>query len=157
LKARRFWLLRAARRDLAGYGRGRDGLSEQRWTSLMFDRLRLLHRTAGEPSLAASLPEAETELLVNLQLGLRWLSLRTHLQNGQLPPPAARVVAEALREFRKFIRHPESLSPFLENACVRLKKAGNSLNPTPEPHAAALAELREMILLLQTVARFHAK
>jgi len=157
LKARRFWLLWAARRDLAEYGRGRDGLSEQRWTSLMFDRLRLLHRTAGEPSLAASLPEAETELLVNLQLGLRWLSLRTHLRKGQLSPPAARVVAEALGEFRKFLRQPESLSGFLEAACTRLKEAGNLLNPTPEPHAAALAELREMILLLETPARFQPK
>ena len=157
LKARRFWLLRAARRDLAGYGRGRDGLSEQRWTSLMFDRLRLLHRTAGEPSLAASLPEAETELLVNLQLGLRWLSLRALLRADQFSPATAQVVADSLREFRKFLRRPESLAPFWQTACVRLKEAGGSTSNPSEPHAAALAELREMILLLQTAARFHAK
>jgi uncharacterized membrane protein YccC len=152
-RARRFWLLYAVRGDLARHGQVSGVLSEQGWTSLMFDRLRLLHRAAREPAEMAGLPAAENEMLISLQLGLRRRSLHAHLASGNLSPSTALVVADALREFRKISDEPQVVAPQLHSACLRFEELAGQIKNLSESAAGALAEIREMALLLETSSR----
>ena len=151
--ARQFWLLRAARRELARGESGGSALAEQRWTSRMFDRLRLLHRAM---SLDGSL-DAENEMLVSLQLGLRQHRLRTLLDGGSLAPEIKAAIAGVLREFHEIAGHPNVLALFLRSGCSRFEDALNRGERYPETTVSALAEMREMTLLIEASTRFYLK
>jgi uncharacterized membrane protein YccC len=152
-KARQFWLLRAVRRDLALAGRRR--LPEPDWTSRMFDRLRLLHRAAGQQAETSSWLEAENEMLVGLQLGLRQQRLHARLQTESLTPEAAGVVTAALAKFREISRNPGTVALFLRSACRRLEDSAGRPGALPENVAGALGEMWEMTFLLEASARFY--
>jgi uncharacterized membrane protein YccC len=151
--ARQFWLLRAARKELARGETGGGPLAEQRWTSRMFDRLRLLHRAM---SLDRSL-DAENEMLVSLQLGLRQHRLRSLLEEGALTPEIKSASAGALREFHEIARHPNVLVLFLRSSCFRFEDALNRGEQYPDSTVSALAEMREMTLLIEASTRFYLK
>ena len=145
---KRFWLLHAVRRDLRKAGRGERGLSEQGWTSRMFDRLRLLHQTHGDNEPSDALRAPENDLLVGLQLGLRQRSLRGLLDGGfsihcaRLSPVAARAARKALRRFRRLSNKPEAVVQALHGACTVI--------PPHEDNLGLLAELREMAFLIES-------
>ena len=149
--ARQFWLLRAARRELALGEAGGDTLTEQRWTSRMFDRLRLLHRAMG---LDRSL-DAENEMLVSLQLGLRQHRLRALLDGGSLTPEIKAAISGVFREFHEIARHPNVLALFLRSGCSRFEDALNRGERYPDNTVSALAEMREMTLLIEASTRFY--
>lgn len=151
--ARQFCLLRATRRELARGENGGDALSEQRWTSRMFDRLRLLHRAM---TLDNSL-DAENEMLVSLQLGLRQQRLRASLDAESLTPEIRTAIKGVLREFREISRHPNVLALFLRSVCSRFEDAMNQGARYPDNAISALAEMREMTLLIETSTRFYLK
>jgi uncharacterized membrane protein YccC len=151
--ARQFWLLRATRRELARGEDPGDALSEQRWTSCMFDRLRLLHRAM---TLDNSL-DAENEMLVSLQLGLRQQRLRASLAAGSLAPEIKAAITGVLREFHEISRHPNVLALFLRSVCARFEDAMNHGEHFSGNAVSALAEIREMTLLIETSTRFYLK
>lgn len=147
--AKRFWLLRAVRTDLARNEHSEGILSEQGWTSRMFDRLRLLHRTANA---ASDVLDAENEMLVSLQLGLRQRRLNALLH--ALPPEDANIVAAVFHEFRKIARHPNIVALFLRSACIRFEDMIGSSSKNSES-VSALAEMWEMTFLLETTSRLY--
>jgi len=149
-QAKKFWLLRAVRRELAWNENSGHVLSEQSWTSRMFDRLRLLHQTAGT---SGDLLDAENEMLVSLQLGLRQRRLQALL--GELPPDDASIVAGVSREFRKIARHPNIVALFLRTACIRFEEMVGARLKISESSSSALAELWEMTFLLETTSRLY--
>ncbi len=151
--ARQFWLLRAARQELARGETGGNPLAEQRWTSRMFDRLRLLHRAM---SLDRSL-DAENEMLVSLQLGLRHHRLRSLLERGSLAPEVKAAITGVLREFHEIACHPNVLALFLRSGCSRFEDALNRGERYPHHTVSALAEMREMTLLIEASTRFYLK
>ncbi|HEY1788226.1 MAG TPA: FUSC family protein [Verrucomicrobiae bacterium] len=151
--ARQFWLLRAARKELARGETGGSPLAEQRWTSRMFDRLRLLHRAM---SLDTSL-DAENEMLVSLQLGLRRHRLLTLLDGGSLAPEIKASITGVLREFHEIARHPNVLALFLRSGCSQFEDAINHGQRYPDNTISALAEMREMTLLIEASTRFYLK
>lgn len=154
--AKRLWLLRAVRRDLAQGRAGEGALGEQGWASCMFDRLRLLHRTAGEAAGSSDVLEAENEMLIGLQLGLRQDCLKGLLSTGALPAEEAALVAGACRQFREIYRHPASVVRRLRSACTRLEEILQEPRHQPESVLSALAEMQEMTLLLKTSTRLYA-
>jgi uncharacterized membrane protein YccC len=154
-KARQFWLLRAVRHDLACVHLGMR--SEQSWTSRMFDRLRLLHRAAGDQLETSNWLEAENEMLISLQFGLHQRRLHGRLKAKNLTAEAAELVADGLQECGEIIRHPNVVALFLRSTCLRLEEAGGAGGKIPASLAGALAELWEMTLLLETSARFYAE
>lgn len=155
-KARQFWLLHAVRSDLARVGRANGVLADQGWTSRMFDRLRLLHRTAGSQSGTPELLDAENEMLISLQLGLRQRCLITRLKAGGLPPDVVLVVGGVLQEFREISRHPGVVALFVRSACIRFQEVIGAGEKVSEHTVGALAEMWEMALLLETNTRFYA-
>lgn len=150
-KARKYWLLRAVRNDLA-QARMR---SEQHWTSYMFDRLRLLHRTADHKQGLTELLDAENELLLCLQLGLRQFRLGTLLKTGALEPDEARVTAAALHSFREIARHPANVAALLDSSVAHLEEMVTKRPSRPENTMTALAELKEMLFLLKNPLRLY--
>jgi uncharacterized membrane protein YccC len=151
--ARQFWLLRAARQELARGETGSTPLAEQRWTSRTFDRLRLLHRAMA---LDHSL-DTENEMLVSLQLGLRQHRLRALLERGALTPEIKAAVAGVFREFHEIARHPNVLALFLRSCCSGFEDTLNRGELYPEKTVSALAEMREMTLLIEASTRFYLK
>jgi uncharacterized membrane protein YccC len=154
-QARQFWLLRAVRKDLAFAGPG--ALSESRWTSCVFDRLRRLHRAAGESAGATDWLEAENEMLISLQLGLRQRRLHAQLQTQALTPEAAEIVADALMKFREISRHPNIVAFLLRSACIHFEDVVRRQNRLSHQTAGALGEMSEMTFLLETSTRFYTK
>ena len=144
-RAKRFWLLHAIHSDLARAGRGEGRLSEQGWTSRMFDRLRLLHQTTEEQEPAEAMLEPENDLITSLQLGLRQRRLRGLLQEGDLPLQSAKLAGFVLRQFRQLSRDPEAVASSLRHACLSLQEG-----KTQEGSLGALAEMREMAFLIET-------
>lgn len=139
-----------------GEGRGEvpgesDLLSEQGWTSRMFDRLRLLHRAGGE---LPDVLEAENEMLVSLQLGLRQRRLVALLKRGALSQEDEHVVAGVVQQFRELSRHPGLVAMFLRSACIGLGEAVGKRNECKDS-AGLLAEMWEMTLLLETSTRLY--
>jgi uncharacterized membrane protein YccC len=155
VRARQFWLLRAMRRELAHPEKTGDMRSEQDWTSRMFDRLRLLHRAGGESS--EDVLEAENELLVGLQLGLRQRKLRAYLEDHSLTPEFHAAVVGALQECREISRHANVMTWFLHSLGVRLAETVRHAGAGTEKSLGALAELDEMSRLLETSNRFYLK
>jgi uncharacterized membrane protein YccC len=146
---RQFWLLRAVGNDVAHGG----PLSEQTWVSRMFDRLRLLHRAAGEAEKSAGWLDAENEMLVGLQLGLRQYRLRAHLETTT--PEIAGVVRDVLMKFKEITAHPNIVAFFLRSACLHLEEIAareQSVNT-----ASVLGEMWEMSFLLENSTRFYLK
>jgi uncharacterized membrane protein YccC len=152
-KARQFWLLRAVRNELAQRKHADDILSEQRWTSRTFDRLRLLHRSAPMDDAL----EAENEMLVSLQLGLRQRRLTGWLNADSFTPEVKTAVTGVLHEFHEISRHPNVLAMFLRSVWLRFEDAINSGEKYPGNVISALAEIREMALLMETSTRFYFK
>jgi uncharacterized membrane protein YccC len=155
-KARQFWLLHAVRSDLARSGRAQGVLSEQSWTSRMFDRIRLLHRAAGGQPGTPDWLETENEMLISLQLGLRQRGLNAQLKRGGMTPDAAMVVDDVLNEFQEISRHPSILALFLRSACIRFEEAIGPGGKNSDSTLGALAEMWEMTRLLETTTRFYA-
>ncbi len=154
--SKRSGLLRTIQNDLAQAGRGEGALSEQGWTSRMFDRLRLLHQTTGEHEPPEDMRGPENVVLTSLQLGLRQRRLRALLREGDMVPGAAELVVTALRQFRRLSRQPEAVADSLRSACARLQESlENSLGTLREGSLAALAEMREMVLLIETPALLY--
>jgi uncharacterized membrane protein YccC len=149
--ARRFWLLRAVRNDLAA-GVTPD---EQSWTSRMFDRLRLLHRTTGENPAANELRDAENEMLTSLQLGMRQRRLGRLLAAGVLPTDDAEVVASICRVFRDIARHPGSVAMLLRSAATYFEEILHRSPRKSEAAVIALGEIWEMTFLLENPLRLY--
>lgn len=148
-KTKRFWLLRTTRAELAQQHSG-SILSEQSWTSRMFDRLRLLHRTTNSTS---DVLDAENEMLVSLQLGLRQRRLITLYKT--LSAPDASIVAGVFHEFRKIARHPNIVALCLRSACLQFEETVTSQLGACDSHISALAEMWEMTFLIETTSRLY--
>lgn len=148
-KARRYWLLRTMRRDLAHANIWMS--SEQSWTSCMFDRLRLLHRAAGKKSGTTEWLEAENEMLVGLQLGLRQRRLHGHLITST--PEAAQMITDVLQQFCEMAHYPSIFALYLRSTCIRLE-GPNHIEKTP---LDVRVEIWEMTRLLETSTRFYTK
>lgn len=155
--ARQFWLLRAMRWELAHPEKSGSILSEQAWTSRTFDRLRLLHRAGAETPGGNDLLEAENEMLVGLQLGLRQKRLNAHLQDQSLAPEIRAAVVGTLHEFREISRHANVLALFLHSLCARLEETVRQDGKCRGNALSALAELSEMSRLLETSTRLYLK
>ena len=146
---RRFWLLRAVRSDIA---RG-EPVSEQVWTSRMFDRLRLLHRAASADGKSVEWLDVENEMLVGLQLGLCQRHLRAQLKTTT--SEIAGVVRDVLMKFKEITTHPNIVVLFLRSACLHLEEIAareQGMNT-----ANVLGEMWEMSFLLETSTRFYLK
>ncbi len=154
-KARCFWLFRAVRRELAGDDHAHGALAEQRWTTCMFDRLRLLHRAAGHQSASTDWLEAENEMLINLQLGLRQRGLRAYLSAKPDATETARVVSKVLEEVREISRHPNTAALLLRSSCLRFQDHLDRRGKVAAGTLGALAEMWELTLLLETSTRFY--
>lgn len=141
---RRFWLLRAVRRDLVGRNTG----SEREWTSTMFDRIRLLHRTA-EGQRDPKWLDAENEMLVGLQVGLRQHQLYTAMKSL---PPGARELARQASVKLKGARHPDAVVAALRSICARLKVDASEGRGE---HLGVLGNLREISYLLESSTRLY--
>jgi uncharacterized membrane protein YccC len=155
-QARQFWLLHAVRSDLARFGHASGVLADQSWTSRMFDRLRLLHRAAGSQSGTADVLEAENEMLISLQLGLRLRRLSERIKAGEMTSDAAAVVGDVLHEFREISRHPGVVALFIRSACIQFQEVIGTSEKVSANTVGALAEMWEMTLLLETTTRFYA-
>lgn len=151
-EARRFWLLRTVRRELGRGGQADAALSEQGWTSRMFDRLRLLHRAGGEPQ---GLLEAENEMLVSLQLGLRQRRLIALCEHGGLQSDDLQAAAGFVRRFQDLSRHPGLLAAVMRSACTGLEEMAGQRKVNPHQALAVLAEMWEMTFLLETSTRLY--
>ena len=155
-KARQFWLLHAVRSDLTRVERAHGVLADQGWTSRMFDRLRLLHRTSGSKPGMPELLDAENEMLISLQLGLRQRCLTARLKAGGLTPDVALAVGGVLQEFREISRHPGVVALFIRSVCIRFQEVIAAGEMLSENTIGVLAEMWEMALLLETNTRFYA-
>ncbi len=155
-KARQFWLLHAVRSDLARIGHASGVLADQSWTSRMFDRLRLLHRSAGSQSGTPEVLEAENEMLISLQLGLRLRRLSERIKAGEMTTDAATVVGDVLHEFREISRHPGVVALFIRSACIQFQEVIGTSEKVSANTVGALAEMWEMTMLLETTTRFYA-
>ncbi|HEY3763337.1 MAG TPA: FUSC family protein [Verrucomicrobiae bacterium] len=143
--SRQFWLLRAVRKDLAAEAIS----SDQQWTSCMFDRIRLLHRAIGTQGTEPL--DAENEMLLSLQLGLRQHQLR--LQLATLAPKTAELVAAVLVKFKEIARHPNIVALFIHSTCLHLEE---NMGDAHE-NAGVIGELREMSFLLESSTRLYIK
>jgi uncharacterized membrane protein YccC len=143
---RRFWLLHAVRTDIAHA----KPVSDQIWTSRMFDRLRLLHRAASAGGESAEWVDAENEILVGLQLGLRQRRLRAQLKTTT--PEIAAVVRDVLVKFQEIVGHPNIVALFLRSACLHLEEI--AARKQSANTAGVLGEMWEMSFLLETSTRF---
>lgn len=121
----------------------------------MFDRLRLLHRTADHKQGLTELLDAENELLLCLQLGLRQFRLGTLLKTGALEPDEARVAAAALHSFREIARHPANVAALLDSSVAHLEEMVTKRPSRSENTMTALAELHEMLFLLKNPLRLY--
>lgn len=148
-EARQFWLLRAVRNDVA-HG---ESLSGQNWVSRMFDRLRLLHRAADAQGESAQWLDAENEMLVGLQLGLRQNSLHAYLQIGT--PEITGLVSDVLEKFKEIKEHPGIVTFVLRSACLHLEEIARQKPDTRIE--GLLSEMWEMSFLLETSTRFYVK
>jgi uncharacterized membrane protein YccC len=148
-KTKRFWLLRTTRAELSQQYSGTT-LSEQSWTSRMFDRLRLLHRSAKSTN---DVLDEENEMLVSLQLGLRQRRLTT--LSKTLSPHDANIVTGVFHEFRKIGSHPNIVALCLRSACIQFEETASSRLGTSESLMSALAEMWEMTFLIETSSRLY--
>lgn len=149
-------LLRAMRKDLAEPPHEHGVLAEQRWSSLMFDRLRMLHRTKVEEQASAEFLARENEALLSLQLGLRQRRLRALTEHGRMPEEDNALVNAVLHKFCKIKSHPASVAASVKSACTRLQMvASHGGGEHAQNYLGALAELSEMALLLETSAPFY--
>lgn len=146
---RRFRVLGAVRGDLAQAKMGSGPLAEQSWTSRMFDRLRVLHQ--GNIKTAESLSQ-ENEALIGLQLGLRQIRLREliHVKG------VAGDIKAALHTFSEIHDRPDSVAQSLRLICTGLhKRVRTSGEKLAAGHFEALAEMREMIFLIEAVTPLY--
>lgn len=142
---RKAGLLRAVRRELA------DGTSsEESWVARLFDRLRLLHRAASAAKDKEEFANAEKQMLLGLQLGLRQRRLRAHFRAGSLSAAEAGVVAGVLGEFHEVARHPAVVALFLRSTCAAIQDGRERIS---HAMSGALAEMWEMTLLMETSPR----
>jgi uncharacterized membrane protein YccC len=155
--ARQFWLLHAVRNDLARDRRVDGPRAEQSWTSRMFDRIRLLHRAAANEAGTPAWLEAENEMLLSLQLGLRQRGLSARLKAGGLTPDFTTAVTDALQEFRFITRHPGVVAVWMRSVCAHCEEVIGRAEQKPERAVGALAEMWEMTHLLETSTRLYAR
>jgi hypothetical protein len=127
-------------------------LREQHWTSCMFDRLRLLHRAQGTNKDSADSLAEENKMITSLQIGLRQLRLRSLLETGVMNEEATTAITTATRKFRKFSRRPEAVAASLKSTSLCLQEAlsDDEAGAARENTLSALAELREMALLMES-------
>lgn len=144
-------ILRATRHELTAFLGPR---AEQGWTSLMFDRLRLLHHT-GPIDSADELHAQENELLTGLQVGLRQRRLHSLLHDRDLPADVRKAGTAALRNVRTL---RAELGTFVRPAGHdRLSALGlPPLNGSTAVTLAAIAEMSEMALLMESADRHVA-
>lgn len=157
--AKRSGLLRAIHNDLGRPVSGHGPLTEQDWTSRTFDRLRLLHRTVenGDAPQTGGFPGWENEVLLSLQLGLRQRRLNALIHDSQARPEVRAGISKALRSFRKISRRPDTVADRLRTTFSRLTDSATiRAQPPSENDLGALAELREMTLLLETNMPLYA-
>lgn len=149
-KVRGIWS--AIRKELTQPSQDAGRLAEQEWTSLMFDRLRLLHQYSPRDSASAQPHHVDYQWRICLQIGLRQRRLRALLECGKLNRAAARCVIAALRRSHQLWKNPTSLLRHLRACCNKLA-ASESTKPgrsTASRHAA-LVELRELASLVETL------
>lgn len=155
-KTRRFWVLRAMRSDIAHAEMTGGELSEQLWTSRMFDRLRLIHLAAEKPVLAAESLKHENEALISLQLGLRQIRLRELLEEGEMSTEMKVKIRALFRTFRDIRLQPANVARFLRMTCTGFQNViHNTPGKLPVAHLDAIPEIREMIALIESVTPLY--
>jgi uncharacterized membrane protein YccC len=150
-QSKRVCLLRATLHDLTRMQQETGSLREQRWTSCMFDRLRLLHRAQGTNKDSADSLAEESKMITSLQIGLRQLRLRPLLETNVMNEDDRAAVTTAVRKFRKVSRRPDAVATSLKSTSRRLQETlSDKTGPARENTLSVLAELREMALLMES-------
>jgi uncharacterized membrane protein YccC len=153
---RRFWVLRAVRKELSRAELGGGPLAEESWTSRMFDRLRIVHLADARDSSPNERIIHENEALIGLQLGLRQIRLRELLTRNHLEKPWRSDLGVVLRSFSHLSAHPETVCHVLRATCVRwADSVRDSGKRWISSQLEAVAEMREMIFLLEAAQPFY--
>jgi hypothetical protein len=92
--------------------------------------------------------EAETEMLLGLQLGLRKESLRAWMEDGRTEPADASILAGVLNICREMTQHPGVVAVCVRSACAHLGEGRRE-------EGSAKAELSEMAALWESAARLY--
>ena len=141
-------LLKAMRRDLKRVGKWRGPLREQRWVSLAFDRLRILHRFESNKE-HTQIAHQETQLNAGLLWGLRELGLRKFVDERRGGTEAHRAIKRMLELSCDSFQHPAAMADEIRATQLKLRDT----LPHGDVHAqratlGVLAELQEMSALL---------
>ncbi len=146
---RRLSVMRAIRRDLARGGFVGQSIAQQRWATLMFDRLRLIDRSGEVNDAQSGAAAAHDEAVVALQLGMRQIRLRELIASGG-SASERKIVQKVFRELRKMARKPNEVIQTLHAACGGLRQpTPDATNQRRDWKAEVLGEIEEMILLIE--------
>jgi len=146
--ARQRMLLKAMRRDLKRVGNWKGPFREQRWVSLAFDRLRILHRFESKEE-HTQIASQEARLHAGLLWGLRELGLRKFLEERQGGTEAHRIVKRMLDLSRDSFQHPAAMADKLHETILKLRDILPHVDALAQKATlSALAELQEMSSLL---------
>jgi uncharacterized membrane protein YccC len=140
-------LVKAMRCDLQYVGDWKGALREQRWVSLAFDRLRILHRFGSETDPAHNSIQ-EMQLHAGLLWGLRQLSLRRFLEEIHGRTKVLHAIRQTLEASRHSLRRPAAVVDEIRKATLTLKSDLPSDDKTLKATIGVLGELQEMAFLL---------
>ncbi len=125
-------------------------MREQRWASLSFDRLRIMHRFGSRMN---PIEMAHRERLLHLGLlwGLRQMGLRQFLESGLGTPEVIRAVSQSLKSSRDSFQSPKVVAQEIKQTVLKLESSIEmSRGIAKRETIRVLSELREMSFLLQT-------
>lgn len=147
---RQHMLLKAMWRDLQHVSDWKDALREQRWVSLAFDRLRILHRFGSKKD-QTQIATQEALLHAGLLWGLRQIGLRKFLEERCGGTEAIRAIEQMLEISRDSFQRPVAVADEIKQTIFKLQSAmQRSDDNAKKTMIRVLAELQEMSFLLQT-------
>lgn len=138
-------LVKAMRRDLYQIGRHLHPLGEQRWVSLVFDRLRLLHRFGGGED-QMKITRYENEIHAEMLWGLRQMGVRYFLEQCLTETEIQRAVHHVLMRSRHFPNRLKEIENELAQTIDNVEAAASASN---NMLLGMLGELREMSLMVK--------
>jgi uncharacterized membrane protein YccC len=142
-------LLKAMRSDLKHVGDWKGPLREQRWVSLAFDRLRILHRFGSEKD-QAQIVVQEALLHAGLLWGLRQIGLKKFLEERRGGMESIHVVKHLLETSRDSFQQTVDMADEIRQATLKLWSALQGGDDSArKATVGVLAELQEMSQLLQ--------
>lgn len=118
---------------------------EKRWVSLVFDRLRLLHRF-GKSEDQKKIARHENAIHTGMLWGLRQMGLRRFLELCNEETEAHHAVRRMLDRSRFFPDRPERLEADLEETLTRV---GAATEESGQALRGVQGELHEMTLMLR--------